>query len=131
MKIKNEASALKEAFSIIKDANLGEITGGSSVLFFPFEIDQKVEERETGVILVEMKTEGSKNLVKPGFLIGPSFEPEIAYVTTEYSIPIDIETHLGLFPNQKQSLNKKRLEVLKTYECSLIRSQQVLATFKF
>jgi len=131
MKIKNEATALREAYSIIRDANLGEITGGSSVLFFPFEIEQKVQEKESGIILVEMKVEGSKNLVKPGFLVGPNLEPEIAYVTTEYSIGIDIETHLGLFPNQKQSLNKKKLEVLKTYECSLIRSQQVLATFKF
>jgi hypothetical protein len=130
MKIKNESSALKEAFSFISNTNFGEITGGNSVLFFPFEIQDKIEERETGVILVEMKTEGSKNFVKPGFLVSEA-GINIAYVSTEYSIKLDLETHFELFPNQKQSLNKKKLDIVKQYDCFLVRDVQVLAMFKF
>jgi hypothetical protein len=132
MKIKNEASELKELFDLIGKANLNQIAEGKSGIFFPFEIADKIEERETGVILLENKTEGSKNFVKSGFLVSSlSDEPTVSYVSIEYAVKLDIETHLTLFPNQKQLLNKKKLDILKKYDCYLVREQQVLASFKF
>jgi hypothetical protein len=132
MKIKNESGMLKEAFELIKNANLGEFASKGAFLFFPFEIADKIEERETGVILVETKTEGSKNFVKSGFVVSMDSDlPLIGYAAIEYAIKLDIETHIGLFPNQKQSLNKKKLDILKEYDCYLVRDQQLLTTFKF
>lgn len=132
MRIKNEASELREFHALLSKANLGEFVSDESALFFPFEIGDKVEEKESGVILLETKTEGSKNFVKPGFLVTAlSGEPVVAYVTTEYAVKLDIETHLSLFPNSKQGLNKKKLEALTGLDCFLVKRQQILASFKF
>ena len=129
MKIKKDS--LKEAFAIIKEANFGDLVGGNSILFFPFDIEEKVKEREGGIILVETAQEGSRSFVKSGFVVGYEDGPQIGYLSTEYAVKLDLETHFDLFSHQKQPLNKKKLDTLKQYDCFLVKDVQILALFKF
>jgi len=134
MKIQKEK--MKEIYDLILRSDLMTVAGKSQ-LFFPVDSGERVEETSDGLLLLEVKKEGSFNLVKPGFItvnfadengkIATSLE--LGYVSTEYSVPFDIiEYHEFL---RKSKLGKKEIQRLAQYDCFLVRKENIVAEFKY
>jgi hypothetical protein len=130
MKIKNDIENLKRVFNVLKKLELSSLTENS--LFFPFEIKEKVEERETGIILTEIKSDGHKKFISSGFVIDPFSEtPLIAYVSTEYSVEISLWDHINMFKDKVSKLSNEERELVSSIDCLIVKSSQILAKFKF
>jgi len=130
MKIKREN--IKDVYDLLCRSKLQESLNGTAYLFFPFEVVEKVEETDAGVILLEANENkyGSKKLVKVGFLI-KSDEPIIAYVSDEYSIPFDTEQYIEYFSRTQPDLTVEEKDELYNLECLLVRSAQAVSMFKY
>jgi hypothetical protein len=130
MKIKNHEENLKKAFDLLKKLELSSLNESS--LFFPIESEGKIEERESGVILTDIKSDGFHKLVVPGFIIDPYNDtPLLAYVSTEYSIKIDVLEHVKMFKSKFSKLNQDEKELLSNIDCIVAKSSQVILKFKF
>jgi hypothetical protein len=135
MKIKKED--IREIFGLLSRSGLSHSNDGKAFLFFPFEQKEKIEETESGVVLLEANDNkyGSKKLVKPGFIIDEtgvfSDGPSVAYVSDEYSVPFSLKEHMEEFCFVENELTPEEKERLYSLDCLLVREQQVLAAFKY
>jgi hypothetical protein len=135
MKIKKEH--IKEISDLLSRSGLSQSNDGKAFLFFPFEQKEKIEETESGVVLLEANDNkyGSKKLVKSGFIIDEtgifSNSPSVAYVSDEYSIPFSLREHMEEFCFVENELTPDEKERLYGLDCLLVREQQVLAAFKY
>ena len=134
--MKIEKKDMKDIYNLILKSDLMTIAG-KSVLFFPIDSGERVEETSDGIILLEVKKEGSFNLVKPGFISvvtedidGKIFTTlELGYVTTEYAVPFDIVEYHEFM--KKPKLGRKEIDKLSKYDCFLVRKENVIAEFKY
>jgi hypothetical protein len=130
MKIKNYEENLKKIFELLKKLELSSLNENS--LFFPIENEGKIEESESGVILTEIKSDGFQKFITPGFIIDSYNEvPLLAYISSEYSLKINILEHVKMFKSKFLKLTDKEKEMLSDIDCMIVKSPQVLLKFKF
>jgi len=134
--MKIEIQKMTEIYNLIIKSDLLTITGKSE-LFFPIDSGERIEESSDGLLLLEIKKEGSFNLVKPGFLTQEYLDSEnvehtaldLGYVSTEYAVPFDICEFHELI--KKPKLSKREIEKLSKYDCFLVRKENVIGQFKY
>ena len=111
----------------------------TATLFFPIDVPerQQINSPEASDIILLEKTEktGASKFVKPGLIvqkIDDNYEILLAYVSTEYLIPFSLAEYFSLAsPKVKAAkLKRKEEEVLLNLDCFIVRSNQVVITFK-
>jgi hypothetical protein len=133
MKIKKED--LQKFKDILKDFKLPEnYKDQKAKLFFPIEASETVEDRDTGLILLEVKKEGFAKLVQPGLTLIPGkserhfpAQAVVAYATTEYKVPFNFKEHIKLM--NLKSISEDNVDFINDHECYLLANQQILIEF--
>lgn len=110
-----------------------ETEKNKGALFFPIEEEGEVkEETEEGVVLLHdmSRNKGSKSFIKPGLLLTDKGIVKLAYVSTEYSYDFNLKNFaLYMGKLDKFPLKKKEIDKISSYECLLVKKEQVIITF--
>jgi hypothetical protein len=131
MKIKkNEITKIRD---ILLGSSLMDITNKNSALFFPLEIEEISGTTEEGVVLLEVKQEGSRSLVKTGLIVHVDDKGkkkvELALASTEYAPQMSLRSHLAL-TQENNNLSDKSTETLSSLDCLIVKKEQLLVVFK-
>jgi hypothetical protein len=125
MKLKRED--IKKTVRSIKLSPLTTMNSLRGVIFIPFEVEEVVEEKGNGVILMETKKEGSKTFVKPGLIIRSGGDVRVAYVSTEYAAPFNFKSFVGYVG--KQESPRRTINNLSGLDFLIVREDYVLVEF--
>jgi len=131
MKIKK--GDINKVKDILRESSLMLLTSDSSGLFFPLEADEVSGTTEEGVVLLEVKQEGSRSLVKSGLLVHVDNRGkrrvELAHASTEYAPAFGLRAHIDI-TRENNNLSEKSIELLSTLDCIIVKREQILVTFK-
>jgi hypothetical protein len=128
--MKIEEKEIDRVRDLICKIGLPAVLDDKSLIFFPIKVEEKTEETQEGVMLIETKkSHGSASLVKPGIVIyGPGKESiNLAYASTEYSVPFDFDSHLRYIRSTK--LTEEERSFMVGLECLLVRRENLLTSF--
>jgi hypothetical protein len=131
MKLKRED--IKKTVRSIKASPFREIVNGRGTVFVPFEVEENIEEKGNGIVLMETKKEGSRTFVKPGLLIrrgkdGEEVSVTVAYVSTEYAAPFNFKMFIKYVG--KQDSPRRAINNLSSLDYLLVREDYILTEFK-
>jgi hypothetical protein len=125
---------LKKAYALINESGLMTMAPTKGVLFFPAEAPERVHERETGVILVETRKEGSAALVKPGLIVTIAEKQNVpsilfGYASVEYGVPFLIAEYQEM-TGDAGFLSADESAELADLECIALDRSAVLVAFE-
>jgi hypothetical protein len=125
-KIKKEE--IKEIYRLLNENPLFKnFEGGNGNLFFPFEVDNQINENEQGVLLHIDKTRGAGKLIEPGFTLDGTIK--VSYVSTEYAIPFYLKEYLEHFSVEKY--DQEIIDALTELECFIVNKNSITLQFSY
>jgi len=129
---KLESGEITKLRKMLERAEMSSNSGDSAAVFFPIKVEEKAEETQEGVLLLETKKSGSSSLIKPGVLVFGSHNSAttMGYASMEYSIPFDLSSHFR-FMEIGSRLTEEERSFLFDLECHLVNQKNVIASFFF